>query len=312
MGTDRLLWSVPDFRITNNQQPTTAPVIPHWFSLNTYLYNPVANLTQRFHPTMVLTQPDRDGAVRGTVHVSIPLWFSLNSIRIYSCRRIFWSFHPTMVLTQQCTISTIGMRGDSFHPTMVLTQRIEGKGHVDLPIPFPSHYGSHSTKSPKRLVSAFACFHPTMVLTQLVRPAVEDETQNQFPSHYGSHSTYTLLKPFKRFVNSFHPTMVLTQPTSWSSSKQRLSGFHPTMVLTQLSDSCRRSSSRSGFHPTMVLTQPCACVGGATHNRLVSIPLWFSLNAKVWRCKRGMVKRFHPTMVLTQHEHDIYGVFHLF
>ena len=40
MGTDRFLWSVPDFRITNNQQPTTAPVIPHWFSLRRAVHRP--------------------------------------------------------------------------------------------------------------------------------------------------------------------------------------------------------------------------------------------------------------------------------
>ncbi len=43
MGTDRLLWSVPDFRITNNQQRTTN------------------NLS--YHPTLVLAQKSRPSSV---------------------------------------------------------------------------------------------------------------------------------------------------------------------------------------------------------------------------------------------------------
>ena len=71
MGTDRLLWSVPDFRssasrdlaLTNDFRTvalyhsplTTAPIIPHWFSLN------------------------EDNVVDMYVdNVSIPHWFSLN------------------------------------------------------------------------------------------------------------------------------------------------------------------------------------------------------------------------------------------
>ena len=56
----------------------------------------------------------------------------------------------------------------------------------------------------------------------------------------------------------------------------------------------------SGFHPTMVLAQR-SYKFDRSRGRLVSIPLWFSLNLKT-KSETRRSRSFHPTMVLAQQE----------
>ena len=148
MGTDRLLWSVPDFRITNNQQRTT----------NNLSYHPTLVLAQRVscslerfgrssfpshigsRSTSLVTAsgtylgfPSHIGSrstyieqpcERKVRSVSIPHWFSLNHSGDFWALSGLVSFHPTLVLAQPRSLLEKRSLFISFHPTLVLAQRI--------------------------------------------------------------------------------------------------------------------------------------------------------------------------------------------
>ncbi len=73
-----LLYGISLLPGTNNEQPTTALIIPLWFSLNNY--GPWVDWEDEmcFHPTMVLAQQNGYMLIEDDASVSIPLWFSLN------------------------------------------------------------------------------------------------------------------------------------------------------------------------------------------------------------------------------------------
>ncbi len=141
--------------------------IPLWFSLNSVPYWP-----------------------RQKSLVSIPLWFSLNFLDCARPVLIPLGFHPTMVLAQQ-TDNFVGFKLSScFHPTMVLAQPRNWLG-VNPSEPFPSHYGSRSTRSWRQRLQATERFpsHYGSRSTRLLKQWEFSRTA-VFPSHYGSRSTH--------------------------------------------------------------------------------------------------------------------------
>jgi len=95
---------------------------------------------------------------------------------------------------------------------MVLTQPQESQKFLRDCETFPYHYGSYATSK---------------------EPSRSRIEKNEFPYHYGSYAT---CKPTVHVygLNSFHTTMVLTQPVVPKKGRCWLYiRFHTTMVLTQ-------------------------------------------------------------------------------
>jgi len=170
--------------------------IPLWFLRNVQQLTNVANALNRFHTTMVLTQPV-EGPCRGQTlihcfHTTMVLTQHKNKP---DSKNDSECFHTTMVLTQHSRLQlTLHYLTQRFHTTMVLTQqRTLNRGYPAFFIAFPYHYGSYATYGKARLFRPERLrFHTTMVLTQLLRTT------------FASFSS----------ISSFHTTMVLTQRSS--------------------------------------------------------------------------------------------------
>ncbi len=144
---------------------------------------------------------------------------------------------------------------------------------------FPSHIGSRSTSFTVGLLRRRCSFHPTLVLAQLKISSNPSHKSPEFPSHIGSRSTCSHYRAsIINFVSIPHWFSLNMIPSHTSTIP--LSSFHPTLVLAQPTTDMPAYSAWHGcFHPTLVLAQPDGRPARPPICRTVSIPHWFSLNS---------------------------------
>ncbi len=97
--------------------------IPLWFSLNRTAHPSARHMASRFHPTMVLAQPEAE-----------------------KTRLFHLGFHPTMVLAQRIYIKEVIKLERVSIPLWFSLNKSERRQEDRLQ-QFPSHYGSRSTRA---------------------------------------------------------------------------------------------------------------------------------------------------------------------
>ena len=107
-----------------SHSPHSAVSIPHWFSLNTSRPRMATSWTTRFHPTLVLAQPNILRFSK-SVNFAFPSHIGSRSTKRLTHYLVFQNTFPSHIGSRSTRRSRIQSRvsHSSFHPTLVLAQR---------------------------------------------------------------------------------------------------------------------------------------------------------------------------------------------